>query len=176
MRSALLVFVAAACGHSSSTAPPAPGQSFHDAVQALCDLPDHVPDAAKPEDRLAGAGKWADEHVTNADARKLGDLGSLALDKEQLADAVKRANVMRCKLLDNGMSLQSYADAMKVLCAAPAGDRDNSAAYLRSHLLNPEVIRMVESLAELNPADASKRLHDAAARAAISDCPLLGKQ
>lgn len=173
MRAAWVVIVAAACGHSSKVEPAAPPQTFAAGVQVVCDVPDHVPEAAQPEQRLAGAGKWLDEHVTNADARKLGDLAALSIDKELLADAAQRAGLTRCKLLDNGMSLQSYTDAIKIVCAAPLGDRDKTAAYVRAHLLNAEAIRLVESLGTADPALARKKLADSAILAGVSDCALV---
>ena len=57
----LVILWAAACKSGS-------GQSFHDGVQALCDLPAHVPDTGESyEVRLAAAGKCAEANVTNSD-------------------------------------------------------------------------------------------------------------
>ncbi len=173
MRIAWAVTVVAACGHSSQQQPPPAEQTFAAGVQVICDVPDHVPEAAQPEQRLAGAGKWRDEHVTSADARKLGDLAGLSIDKEQLADAVRRAGIAHCKLLDNGMALQSVAEALRAVCAAPVADRDKTAAYLRAHLLNAEAIRMVEALGTTEPAAARQKLRDAALLAGVQDCALV---
>ena len=166
MRIGWLLVIAACHGSSSSS-------SFHDSVQALCDLPDHVPPKDKPyPDRLAEVAKWADAHVTDPEARALGSIDK-DINKDKLADAAKRAGIAHCKLLDNDMALQSFADAMADVCAAPVSERDKLPEYMKSHLLNPEVIRLVSSLGNLNPPDQKQRLHDAAARAGITSCPVI---
>jgi hypothetical protein len=121
--------------------------------------------------RLAAVARWADANVTNPDARKIGSVDH-DLDKERLANAAKKAGILRCKLLDNGMALQSYADAMKVVCNAPTSDLP---AYFKGHLLNPEVIRLFATLEDYNPADRVQRISDAIARAGITSCASLPK-
>jgi biopolymer transport protein ExbD len=64
-------------------------------------------------------------------------------------------------------SVQSYAEAMKIVCDGAGKD----AAYFRSHLTNVEVIRMIESIGDINPAERAKRLHDAIAKAGLTSCP-----
>jgi hypothetical protein len=104
---------------------------------------------------------------------------NLEANKQALTDASKKAGVMSCKLLDNGMALQSFADAMKVVCAAPTqphldgAHKPDPSAYLRSHLLNPEVIRMVERLGNLTPGDQMNVLRDAMSRAGLASCALV---
>jgi biopolymer transport protein ExbD len=180
MRRAAVVLVAVMACKAGS------GQSFHDGVQAWCDLPDHVPDTGdSPEQRLTGVAKWAEANITNSDAKAIGAVTNLEANKQALTDAVKKAGVASCKLLDHGMALQSFADAMKVVCATPAqpaGDgahKPDPSAYLRSHLLNPEVIRMVGKLGDLNPADEVTVLRDAMSRAGLASCAIVdaaGKQ
>ena len=163
MRNVALCVALAACTGNSS------GQSFHDGVQALCDTPAHVPDSGEPYDkRLAAVARWADQNVTNAEARQLGgDLNDLAKNREALAAAVTKAGIAHCTLLDNGMELQSFADAMKVICEAS----DPSPAYYKSHLLNAEVVRLFAALGDANPADARRIFDDAVKRAGRTSCP-----
>ncbi len=171
MRVAWLVVVVAACNRSPSK--PAVSPSFHDSLQALCDVPDHVPAKDKPYmQRLADVSKWADEHVTDAEVRALGSVDK-DINREQLVAATKRAGIEHCKLLDNGMALQSFADAMRDVCAAPMADRDKVPAYIQSHLLNPEVVRTMGKLGMLAPADQLKVLQDAVAKAGLTSCAVL---
>lgn len=165
MRIAVLLVAALACKSGPD------GQSFHDGVQALCDLPDHVPPPGESYDqRLAAVDAWAHDHITNPSARLLGGVKALETNRQALTDAVHKAEITRCKLLDNGMALQSFGDAMTALCAAP-GHPDP--AYVRDHLLNPEVIRLVASIDDLNPAERAIQLRAALARAGLARCPSL---
>lgn len=176
MMRSLFVGLVLACACHSSTPGGTSGsgsgaeQSFRDGVQALCDLPDHVPDTGEPYDkRLAAAAAWATAHVTNPDAKKLGDIGSLSKSRDQLGAAVKKAGVTHCKLADNGMALQSFAEAMKLVCSAPS---IHDAAYFKSHLLNPEVITLLGAIGDLNPADRAMRMRDAITKAGLTSCGL----
>src|SRR5258705_11293537 len=95
--------VLAACSSGTpepSATPAAATQSFRDGVQALCDVPDHVPDNGEPYDkRLAAVADWAEHQVTNPDAKQVGNLHDLAANRDALAAAVKKASVEHCKLL-----------------------------------------------------------------------------
>lgn len=164
------IVLVAACNSSTpaGTSGPDVEQSFHDGVQALCDLPDHVPDAGEPYDkRLAAANAWATANITNPEAKKLGDVGSLSKSRDQFAAAVQKAGIERCKLADNGMALQSFSEAMKIMCAAPSMQ---DAAYFKNHLLNPEVITLLAAIGDLNPADRVTRVRDAIAKAGLTSC------
>lgn len=165
MRIPVLLIAVLGCG----TGPD--GQPFRDGVQAMCDLPDHVPPGESYEKRLAAAGAWADAHITNPDARSLGGVTTMAANRQVLTDAVHKAGITRCKLLDNGMALQSFGDAMTVLCTASAPPEPG---YVRAQLLNPEVIQLLAALGDLAPADRIRKLRDAVARAGIASCPFLG--
>ncbi|MEO6775586.1 MAG: hypothetical protein ABI467_21675 [Kofleriaceae bacterium] len=144
-------------------------QSFHDGVQALCDLPDHVPDSGQPYDqRLAAVSAWATANITNPDVHKL---GGLAATKDALAAAVQRAGLAHCKLLDNGMALQSFTEGMKVMCAGKPDDP----AYFKGHLLNRDVIELFEAFAKVAPAERAAKLRAAVARANLGSCALLEK-
>jgi hypothetical protein len=151
-------------------------------VQALCDTPDHVPDGDGPEQRLAGLAEWTTRHVTDPDVRNLGDPESLSISKDALADAVKKAHIDSCKLLELGIQLQSYAQAMRVVCDVPrvasqtVEERDKRAKYLRSRLLNTDVVRLFAILANLNDADAKAKLREAVTRAGLASCSLLEDQ
>jgi hypothetical protein len=171
MRLALILAVAA-CHSSLAPSGSSVSASYRDSVQALCDLPDHVPPKDKPyPERLAAVARWANDHVTDKDVRAAGSIDK-DLNKEKVAGAVKRAGIAHCKLLDNDMALQSFAEAMQDICDAPAGDRETLSAYYKSHLLNPDVIAMFSALAELNPADAKLKLADYVKRAGITNCAL----
>jgi biopolymer transport protein ExbD len=82
---------------------------------------------------------------------------------------VQKAGVAQCKLLDNGMALQSFADAMKLACGAPPSDP----AYFRANLLNPEVIQLFGALGNVLPQERAARVHAAIARAQITSCPAI---
>jgi biopolymer transport protein ExbD len=170
MRLATCLVLAACSSHTP--APTAPtttdGQSFHDGVQALCDVPDHVPDGASYETRLAGTSEWAQQHVTNLDAKQVGRLSDLAKNRDDLAAAVAKAHVEHCKLLDNGMELQSFADAMRIVC----DPRATEPGYFKAHLLNTEVVRLFTALGDANPADRQILMHDAIVRAGLTSCAM----
>lgn len=159
----LLLLVLIAC----KSKPAAPtGQSFHDGVQALCDLPDHVPAGATPEQRLAGVATWSTANITN------GEVVLLTGKKDALAAAAQKAGVAPCKLVDNDMALQSFTAAMKLVCNAPA---TADPAYYKSNLLNPEVIALFGALGNLSPADRSAKMQAAVDRAALGSCALFEK-
>jgi biopolymer transport protein ExbD len=147
------------------------GQTFAEGVQALCDVPDHVPPPGQGyEQRLAGLQQWAEQNITNPDAKKLGTIDSVRANQGVLADAVKKAGIAHCKLLDNGMELQSFADAMKTVCAAP---KDGMPEYFKTHLLNTEVVRTFAALGDVNPAERADKLHALIARAGLAECHAL---
>lgn len=155
MRFLAMVVLVTACGHKAD-------QSYADGVRALCDLPNHVPPPDKPYDlRLAAVEAWAEEHITNPEAKQIGREG-----RADLAKAVAKANVEHCLLLDYGMELQSFADAMTMVCS---GSHDP--AWFKSHLLNAEVIRLVGALGDVNPAERAPRMREAIARAGLTKCP-----
>jgi biopolymer transport protein ExbD len=150
-----------------------PTQSFHDGVQALCDLPNHVPAPTDSfEKRLAVVSDWADHNITNPEAKQIGNLKSLGANKDALAAAVAKASVQHCQLLDNGMELQAFAEAIMMVCDAKAAGPE----YFKSHLLNTEVIRLIESLGDVNPAERVTRMHDAITRAGLTSCPSMEGQ
>lgn len=164
MRRFLLVLCLVACKHKSAS----DGQSFHDGVQALCDLPDHVPAPGDSyERRLAGTVAWADANIKNPEVKQLGGLTG---SKDALVAAAQKANVAPCKLVDNGMALQSFADAMEAICAAPA---TGAPAYLKSHLLNPEAITLFSAIGAAAPADGVAKMQAAVAKAGLGGCALL---
>lgn len=166
MRLAWLVLLAGC--HSSSVS-----SSYRDSVQAMCDLPDHVPPKDKDyTERLADVMKWANDHVTDPEVKKLGSIDK-DVNKEQLVAAAKKAGIEHCKLADNGMALQSFADAMRDVCDAPVREPDKMAVYIKSHLLNQEVIRFVGSIGELSPADRKAKLYKLVERAGITTCPMV---
>ena len=148
-------------------------QTFAEGVQAICDLPDHVPAPDQRYDqRLAGVKQWADQHITNPEAKKVGNLETAKANQAALADAVKQAGVAHCKLLDNGMELQSFADAMKAVCAAP---KEGAQEYFATHLLNAEVVRTFAALGEMNPDGRAEKLHALVTRAGLTECPALDR-
>jgi biopolymer transport protein ExbD len=151
-----------------------PAQSFHDGVQALCDLPDHVPAPTTDsfEKRLAVVSDWAEHNITNAGAQAIGGMKSVGANRDALAAAVAKASIQRCRLLDNGMQLQSFNDAIATICDASAV----APAYFTSHLLNTEVIRLFKSLGDDNPAERATRLRDALTRAGRTSCPAMQGQ
>jgi biopolymer transport protein ExbD len=162
MRIVLLVVILAACGNNAT------GQSFTDGVRTLCDLPNHVPPPDQPYDqRLAGVAEWAEKSVTNAEAKQIG-----RTSKDDLAKAVAKAGIDHCLFLENGMELQSFADAMKAVCDATK----QGPAYVKSHLLNREVVRMLGAMGDLPPAERRPRLNEAVARAGLKDCPMFDAQ
>jgi hypothetical protein len=166
----LTVVVGGACSKDAAT-----GQSFHDAMQLLCDVPDHVPPPNQPYDkRLAEVVRWSDANITNPEARAVGSVDSLEANQTKFADAVKRAGIEHCKMLDNGMVLQSFADAMVVVCNAPA-DQKQFPAYFTSHLLNPEVVRMLAALGDAAPGDRKRILVAAVQRAKIEHCAFIDR-
>jgi biopolymer transport protein ExbD len=161
---ALVVVIVAACGTSSP-----PSQTFRDGVQALCDLPDHVPDSGQDYTaRLAAVGAWADHNVTNPEARAIGNPPD-AHSKAAFETAVAKAGIAHCKLLDNNMELQSFADAMKIACDGSG----KGPAYFKSHLLNGEVVRLIAALGDASPADRVIKMHDALERAHMTGCGLI---
>jgi biopolymer transport protein ExbD len=151
-----------------------PAQSFHDGVQALCDLPSHVPapNADSFEKRLAVVSDWAEHNITNAEARQIGGVKTIGANKAALAAAVAKASVQHCQLLDNGMELQPFAEAMAMVCDARAANPD----YFKSHLLNSEVIRLIQSLGDVNPAERVTQMHDAITRAGLTSCSAMEGQ
>ncbi|MEO8554990.1 MAG: hypothetical protein ABI678_33655, partial [Kofleriaceae bacterium] len=165
MRTFLLVVLClAACKHEAKSE----GQSFHDGVQALCDLPDHVPPPGESyEKRLAGTLAWADANIKNPEVKQLGRLTG---KPDAIVAAAQKANVTPCKLVDNGMALQSFADAMQAVCAAPAA---GDPAYFKGHLLNPEVIKLFSALGDVAPADRVARMQAAVTKAGLGACALL---
>ena len=159
----VLVCLCACKGHHQAQ------QSFREGVQALCDLPDHVPDSGEPYDkRLAATAGWANAHITNPDVVKL---GGLAGNKEAVTAAVHQAGLAQCKLLDNGMALQSYSDGLKVVCAG----KPNDAAYFKAHLLNPDVIKLIEAIGDVPPVQRAERIRAAVTKANLGSCALLEK-
>src|SRR4051812_24190259 len=161
----LVVLCLVACKHK----PASDGQSFHDGVQALCDVPDHVPAGDSYEKRLAGTMAWADANIQNPEVKQLGGLTGT---KEALVAAARKANVAPCKLADNGMALQSFAEALEAVCAAPpSGDPASS----KRRVLNPEVIELLRSMDDASPADRVTRMQAAVARAGLGGCAVLEK-
>ncbi|HET9987259.1 MAG TPA: hypothetical protein VFQ65_02045, partial [Kofleriaceae bacterium] len=159
----ILLCLSACKGHHEAK------QSVREGVQALCDLPDHVPDSGEPYDkRLAAAAAWANANITNPDVKKLGGLAS---NKDALTAAVQQAGLAQCKLLDNGMALQSFADGMKVVCAG----KPNDAAYFKAHLLNPDVIKLFEALGDVPPAERAAKVRAAVTKANLGSCAFLEK-
>jgi len=167
MRTILLVILCvAACKGKGAGG----GQSFHDGVQALCDLPDHVPAPGESyEKRLAGVAAWAESNIKNPEVRQLGGMTG---NKASLVAAAQKANVAPCKLADNDMALQSFADAMQIVCSAPA---TADGAYFKGHLLNPDVIKLFSALAEASPADQAAKMQAAITRAGLGGCAIVEK-
>jgi biopolymer transport protein ExbD len=147
------------------------GQTFAEGVQALCDLPDHVPEPGQRYDqRLVAVQQWAEQHITNADAKKLGSLEGARTNPIALANAVKTTGIAHCKLLDNALELQSFADAMKIVCGAP---KKGSPDYLVTHLLNSEIARTFATLDNMNPGEQIATMHALVKRAGLTECPAL---
>jgi biopolymer transport protein ExbD len=147
-------------------------QSFPEGVQALCDLPDHVPDDGQRYDRrLAAVRDWAEQHVTNVEAKQISAFDSGTDNRTALAEAVKKAGIVKCRLLDNGLELQPYAEAMQVVCNAPANA--SASGYFGSHLLNVEVVRAFARLGDVDPMEQVERLRAMVERARLASCPAL---
>jgi biopolymer transport protein ExbD len=164
----ILLIACSSPSTTTSTIPVEPTQSFHDGIQLLCELPDHVPDNGKPYDqRLDAVAEWADHNVINTDAKQIGSVRSLTANRDAFAAAVGKAGITHCKLLDNGMELQSFAEAMKILCSAQPEPN-----YLTTHLLNVEVVKMLAALGNANPADRRRILEQAVVKSGLTKCAL----
>jgi len=72
---------------------------------------------------------------------------------------------------DGGMALQSFADGMKAACAGQPTD----AAYFKSHVVNPEVIKLFEAIGDVPPAERAAKLRAAVMTANLGACSLLEK-
>ncbi len=169
MRFALIALISCSSSTTTPVTPPtAPQQSFPDAMRLMCELPEHVPDDGQPYDqRLAAVGEWVDHNVMNPDAKQFDDVRHLTSKRDAFAAAVGKAGITHCKLLDNGMELQSYAAAMKMLC-----DAHPEPNYLTSHLINVEVVQMLGALGNANPAERRHILDEAVAKGGLTKCAL----
>lgn len=135
-------------------------QSFKDGVQALCDVPGHVPLAPTAAERIAGAKAWVAANVTNPDVQRL---GGVDVKPELLAAAVEQAGLSQCTLINNDLALQNFEEALKDVCKRGA----------QAQVLNPKVRMLVEG--DAPPAKRIADLRAAVASANLGACPYLEK-